>query len=100
MKPSQYLSGSYEEYFYDKLLLAAQELGTASYFGMNKTPITDDHQPFLGAGVPAIDIIDLDYKPWHTPGDTLDKLSAESLEIVGQAGLLMVEKYLLGGGGE
>jgi glutaminyl-peptide cyclotransferase len=80
---------------YDKLLLAAQELGTASYFGMNKTPITDDHQPFLGAGVPAIDIIDLDYEPWHTVDDTMDKLSVESLEIVGKTTLLLVEKHLV-----
>ena len=39
--------------------------------------------PFLDAGVPAVDIIDLDYPPWHTAGDTLDKVSARSLQIVG-----------------
>jgi hypothetical protein len=43
----------------------------------------DDHTPFLQAGVPAVDIIDFDYPYWHTTGDTVDKVSAESLEAVG-----------------
>jgi len=34
-------------------------------------------------GVPAALLIDFDYPPWHTPEDTLDKVSARSLEIVG-----------------
>jgi glutaminyl-peptide cyclotransferase len=46
-------------------------------------PIDDDHVEFLKAGVPAVDIIDLDYPAWHTPEDTLDKLSAGSLQAVG-----------------
>lgn len=44
----------------------------------------DDHIPFLQAGVPAVDLIDLSYPHWHQPSDTLDKLSAENLEIVGK----------------
>jgi Zn-dependent M28 family amino/carboxypeptidase len=47
------------------------------------TPIEDDHVPFLQAGVPAVDIIDLEYPAWHTAEDTLDKVSAESLQAVG-----------------
>lgn len=47
------------------------------------TPIEDDHIPFLRAGVPAVDIIDLDYAAWHNAGDTLDKVSAASLQAVG-----------------
>jgi hypothetical protein len=39
--------------------------------------------PFVRLGVPAIDLIDFDYDPWHTDDDTMDKLSAQSLEIVG-----------------
>ncbi len=78
-------------------LQAADDLGVRSKFGLKGSAIIDDHVPLANAGIPAIDIIDLDYRPWHTPGDTLDKLSAESLETVGQTGLLMVEKYLLGG---
>jgi glutaminyl-peptide cyclotransferase len=48
-----------------------------------ETPIEDDHIPFLDAGVPAVDIIDLEYPPWHTAGDTLDKVSARSMQAVG-----------------
>ncbi len=53
--------------------------------------ITDDHIPFIERGIPAVDIIDLDYPSWHTIGDTLDKLSAVSLGRVGE----VVELYLL-----
>ena len=45
--------------------------------------IEDDHVPFLKAGVDAVDIIDLDYPYWHTPDDSLDRVSARSLQIVG-----------------
>lgn len=63
-----------------------------------ETTIEDDHLPFLRAGVPAVDIIDLDYPAWHTVGDTFDKLSAESLQAVGDvviAALPAIEKRLL-----
>ena len=33
--------------------------------------------------MPSVDIIDLDYPPWHTAGDTLDAVSAGSLQVVG-----------------
>ena len=48
-----------------------------------KYSILDDHTPFLNAGIQAIDIIDFDYPYWHTTADTADKVSAESLEIIG-----------------
>ena len=51
----------------------------ASYRG----PITDDHTPLIEAGFRAIDVIDIDYAAWHTPLDTPDKVSAASLEAVG-----------------
>ncbi len=44
----------------------------------------------------ATDIIDLDFKPWHTEGDTMDTISADSLQTVGRVGLLTIEKYILG----
>lgn len=47
------------------------------------TPIEDDHVEFLRAGVPAVDLIDLDYPAWHTREDTLDKVAAGSLQAVG-----------------
>jgi glutaminyl-peptide cyclotransferase len=49
----------------------------------DSTPINDDHLPFLAAGIPAVDIIDLEYPDWHQASDTLDKVSAGSLQVVG-----------------
>lgn len=48
-----------------------------------KYTIEDDHLPFIQAGIPSVDIIDLDYKYWHTTSDTPDHVSAQSLQIVG-----------------
>jgi len=48
-----------------------------------KFSVLDDHTPFIEAGIPAVDIIDLDYPYWHTTEDTADKVSVESLQIVG-----------------
>ncbi|MCP4142790.1 MAG: M28 family peptidase [Chloroflexi bacterium] len=53
------------------------------FIAKEKFSMLDDHTPFLEAGLPAIDIIDFDYPYWHTTEDTPDKISAESLEIVG-----------------
>ncbi len=46
--------------------------------------VQDDHVPFLEAGVPAADIIDLEYPYWHTTSDTPEHVSARSLQIVGE----------------
>jgi len=54
-----------------------------AYFVPASTQIEDDHLPFLKAGVPSVDIIDLEYQQWHTAGDTLDAVSARSLQVVG-----------------
>jgi glutaminyl-peptide cyclotransferase len=44
----------------------------------------DDHEPFLRAGIDAVDIIQLNSYPyWHEPTDTIDKISAQSMKIVG-----------------
>jgi Zn-dependent M28 family amino/carboxypeptidase len=66
---------------------AATNLGYQSHFYQFKAGIEDDHLPFLRIGVPAVDIIDLDYGYnnvfHHTVQDTLDKLSPQSLAISG-----------------
>ena len=49
-----------------------------------KYNMLDDHIPFLEAGIPAVDIIDFDYPYWHTSADTADKVSAQSLQAVGE----------------
>jgi glutaminyl-peptide cyclotransferase len=63
----------------------------------DETAVIDDHLIFLEAGVPATDLIDFEYPAWHTPDDTLDKVSAASLQAVGDvvlAALPVVEKRL------
>jgi glutaminyl-peptide cyclotransferase len=70
----------------------ASELGYAAYFTRNNRSTEDDHISFLKAGIPAIDLIDFDYEPWHTDDDTMDKLSAQSLEIVGTVVLDVIQK--------
>jgi glutaminyl-peptide cyclotransferase len=74
----------------------ARALGRRQFVS-ESTTVNDDHLPFLAAGVPAVDIIDLDYPAWHKPEDTLDKTSAESLQAVGDvvvAALPEIEKRL------
>jgi glutaminyl-peptide cyclotransferase len=66
----------------DIIWAAARRLKRPEFVDQS-TPISDDHLPFLAAGVPSVDIIDLDYPAWHTAGDTLDKVSAQSLQVVG-----------------
>jgi Zn-dependent M28 family amino/carboxypeptidase len=64
---------------------SAKKLGFSDKFiDQYKFPMIDDHTPFLEAGIPAVDIIDFDYPYWHTVQDTADKVSAESLQVVGE----------------
>jgi len=68
----------------DEIWSVAKSLGYQDLFIPEyKYPMIDDHIPFLQAGIPAIDIIDFDYPYWHTLQDTPDKVSAESLQAVG-----------------
>ena len=63
----------------------AEDLGYVDHFiPQPGYGILDDHIPFLQAGIPAVDIIDFDYPAWHTVDDTIDKVSAQSLQVVGE----------------
>lgn len=69
----------------DEIWEVAKGLGHESKFIPEyKYSMLDDHTPFLEAGLPAVDIIDFDYPYWHTVQDTPDKVSAESLQAVGE----------------
>jgi len=70
----------------DEVWATAKSLGYESKFipEYKHSIIADDHTPFVEAGIPAIDIIDFDYPYWHTLQDTADKVSAESLQVVGE----------------
>ena len=76
---------------------AARAAGIRSKFSLLKATIIDDHIPFVEAGVPSIDLIDFhhgsapslnDY--WHTEQDTLESISANSLESMGQVVIHML----------
>ena len=66
---------------------AATRMGYQSHFFARENQVDDDHIPFVKRGVPCADLIDFDYGYdnvlWHTPQDTVDKLSPKSLEITG-----------------
>jgi Zn-dependent M28 family amino/carboxypeptidase len=69
----------------DAVWSVAASLGYSDRFiPDHKYSMTDDHIPFLEAGIPAIVIIDFDYPYWHTVADTPDKVSPQSLEAVGK----------------
>lgn len=77
---------------------AAKRLKLNAEFLDEALALEDDHLPFLQAGVPAVDLIDFDYPPWHTAADTLDKVSARSLETVARvllAGLPALEARVM-----
>jgi Zn-dependent M28 family amino/carboxypeptidase len=71
------------EWLTDLIWAAAKRRNHDDIFMAETTRIEDDHLPFLEAGVPSVDIIDLDYPAWHTAQDTLDAVSARSLQTVG-----------------
>lgn len=77
----------------DQIWQTAGELGYSNYFiDQEKYTMLDDQTPFLERGIPAVDIIDFDYPYWHTTADTLDKVSAASLDIVGNTLLAWLGK--------
>lgn len=71
----------------DLVFTQARQLGYHQYFLSSSKTVDDDHQPFVELGIPAIDLIDLNYGPlnlyWHTRFDTVEKCSPRSLQVVG-----------------
>ena len=76
----------------------AKRLGYGSVFVDESSAVEDDHQSFLKRRVSSVDVIDLDNGPggdvfyWHTPEDTLDKISPKTLAIVGHVFLESVKE--------
>ena len=54
--------------------------------------LIDDHVSLQKVGIHAIDVVDFDYPYWHTTEDTIDKVSAESLQIVGDVAVALVRQ--------
>jgi glutaminyl-peptide cyclotransferase len=79
----------------DRVWTTAEELGYTAYFDRRaRHTLMDDHIPLQRAGISAIDVVDFDYGPghsyWHTPSDTIDKVSGESLKIVGDVAVAVI----------
>ncbi len=73
----------------------AKSLGYDSVFVDGQgTPLTDDHVELQKAGIRAVDVVDFNYGPgnsyWHTPNDTMDKISAASLGVIGDVALALI----------
>jgi len=86
----------------DFMARAAGQLGYSQYFFQYEVGIIDDHVPFIRAGIPAVDVVDARYGRMgptfdsmgefhHANTDTMDKVSQQSLEVVGKTMLLTVE---------
>lgn len=75
----------------DRVWRTAKDLGYDRYFlpGV-KYALIDDHVALQHAGIHAIDVVDFDYPPWHTTEDTIDKVSAASLQVVGDVAVALL----------
>ena len=81
----------------DIIWSAAARLGKAGTFSNELLAVEDDHVNFIRAGIPAVDVIDMDNPTWHTAQDDLDHVSQDSLQTVGDvilAALPEIEKRL------
>ena len=84
-----------------KVFAAAEAEGARTRFSWHPGGMLDDHVPFLDAGLPAVDLIDFEYGSapgrndyWHTREDTIDKLSAASLQTVGRVVVRVIDSVM------
>lgn len=88
------LSPNTHPFWIQPLKDALKKWNHSSKFSFSHTNILDDHVPFAELGIPTIDLIDFNYGPanmyWHSPNDTMDKLSPESLKLTGQIVIEMI----------
>jgi len=80
----------------DIIWKTGRELGHGKIFVDREEAVGgDDHEPFLNAGVAAVDLIQLtSYPHWHKADDTIDKVSAQSMKIVGETVLASLPKIV------
>ena len=77
------------------IFASAEALKLRSYFTYLDREMIDDHTPLNALGVPTIDLIDFSFAWWHTADDTIDKLSAQSLQIVGSVAAYYLSEFAL-----
>jgi Zn-dependent M28 family amino/carboxypeptidase len=80
-----YYERNSDEILMEQIWQRASQLGYEGIFIPEyRYSMLDDHTPFIEAGIPAVDLIDFNYPYWHTTSDTLDKVSPESLKVIGE----------------
>ena len=77
------------------LFASAEALKLRNYFTYLGRELIDDHTPLNAIGIPTIDVIDFDFPWWHTADDTMDKVSGESLQIVGSVAAYYLSEFAL-----
>ncbi len=88
--PVEVNSRRYASGIVDLVWGTARRLGLSAFSSADGYEVVDDHLELIKAGIPAVDIIDLDYPYWHTVQDTPDKCSPESLRSVGTVVLHLI----------
>jgi hypothetical protein len=72
----------------------AEQMGYGSVFmDADLGAITDDHVPLIAVGIRAIDVIGWPYEKWHTPDDTPEHISAETLAAVGNVAIGVIRSW-------
>lgn len=77
----------------DRIWAMARDRGIANFVDTLGREVFDDHIPLMAAGIPVVNIIDFEYRHWHTQGDTPDKCSARSLQAVGNLVVAVIYDY-------
>jgi len=77
------------------IFAAAEALKLRNYFTYLGRELIDDHAPLNAIAIPTLDIIDFDFPWWHTADDTMDKISAQSLQTVGSVALYYLSEFAL-----
>jgi hypothetical protein len=77
------------------IFASADALKFRSYFSYFDREMTDDHTPLNAIGIPTVDMIDFDFAWWHTADDSIDKLSAKSLQVVGSVAAYYLSEFAL-----
>jgi len=80
----------------DIIWQTGRELGHGKVFVDREEGVGgDDHEPFIREGVDAVDLIQLGTYPyWHKADDTIDKVSPQSMKIVGDTVLASLPKIV------
>lgn len=87
--PVEAISAQHAQPVVRKVWRVAERLGYRDFFpNAVGERLVDDHVPLIEAGLPTANVVDFTYGPnngwWHTPDDVPERLSAATLEMVGE----------------